>query len=307
MVISKYPSKISLPQNNPGISSVLEYLIGKFPDINPEVWQQRVADGKVHWHDGTLITATSPFQPQQRVYYYREVENEPTIPFEEKIIFQDEHILVAYKPHFLAATPGGIYVNECLQNRLRNKTGIDNLQALHRLDRATAGLVLFSVNPDTRYLYHNLFQTQKIHKTYQAIAIDMAIDRTMICNNDNNRKALTGKKWKVKNRIIKSNPPFLMKVVEGEPNSHSLIHCIQQSDERALFELHPITGKTHQLRLHMQSIGWPLLNDKYYPTLQPETEDDFSRPLQLLAKKLRFNDPVTERERVFSCDTELQF
>ena len=300
MVISKYPSKISLPHNNPGINSVLEYLIEKFPDIHPEVWQQRVADGKVHWHDGTLITATSPFQPQQRVYYYREVENEPTIPFEEKIIFQDEHILVAYKPHFLAATPGGIYVNECLQNRLRNKTGIDNLQALHRLDRATAGLVLFSVNPDTRYLYHNLFQTHQIHKTYQAIA------RVDIKNKDNEKykKALLGKKWEIKNQIIKSTPPFLMKVVEGEPNSHSLIQCIQQSDERALFELHPITGKTHQLRLHMQTIGWPLLNDKYYPTLQPETEDDFSRPLQLLAKELRFIDPVTERKRDFCCDMD---
>lgn len=293
MSISKYPSKLSLPQTNPGITSVLEYLIVKFPDIDPDVWHQRVANGKVHWHDGTLITADSPFQPQQRVYYYREVESEPLIPFAEKILFQDEHILVADKPHFLPVTPGGIYVEECLQNRLRNKTGLQTLQALHRLDRATAGLVLFSVNPDTRHLYHDLFNNQQIHKTYQAIA------------SINSEENLVGKGWEVKNRLVKSEPRFLMKIIEGEENSHSVIRCLAQSADKALFELNPITGKTHQLRLHMQSLGWPLLNDKYYPTLQPKTADDYSRPLQLLAKELRFVDPVTQQSRVFSSATDL--
>ena len=293
MSISKYPSKLSLPQTNPGITSVLEYLIVKFPDIDPDVWHQRVANGKVHWHDGTLITADSPFQPQQRVYYYREVESEPLIPFAEKILFQDEHILVADKPHFLPVTPGGIYIEECLQNRLRNKTGLQNLQALHRLDRATAGLVLFSVNPDTRHLYHDLFNSRQIHKTYQAIA------------SINSEESLVGKEWIVKNRIVKSEPCFLMKIIEGEENSHSVIRCLAQSADKALFELNPITGKTHQLRLHMQSLGWPLLNDKYYPTLQPKTADDYSRPLQLLAKELRFVDPVTQQSRVFSSATDL--
>lgn len=294
MSISKYPSKLSLPQTNPGVSSVLEYLIFKFPDIKPKVWQQRVADGKVHWHDGTLITADSAFLPQQRVYYYREVESEPLIPFVEKILFQDEHILVAYKPHFLAVTPGGIYIKECLQNRLRDKTGLENLQALHRLDRVTAGLVLFSVNPNTRHLYHNLFNRQQIHKTYQAIA------------SINDDADLVGKEWEVKNRIVKSEPSFLMKIVEGEANSHSVIRCLAQSADKALFELNPITGKTHQLRLHMQTLGWPLLHDKYYPTLQPEVADDYSKPLQLLAKELRFVDPVTQQSRVFSSNTALR-
>ena len=142
MSISKHPSKVSLPQTNPGVASVLEYLIIKFQNIKPEVWQQRVADGKVHWHDGSLITADSPFQAQQRVYYYREVESEPVIPFEEKILFQDEHILVAYKPHFLAVIPTGIYIKECLQNRLREKTGQQSLQALHRLSAWSVPLLV---------------------------------------------------------------------------------------------------------------------------------------------------------------------
>ncbi len=293
MVISEYPSKLSLPQSNPGVATVLEYLILKFPDVGAQVWRQRVADGKVHGHGGSLISAQSPFQSQQRIYYYREVENEPVIPFKETVLFQDEHILVAYKPHFLAVTPGGIYVNECLQSRLRQHTGIETLQALHRLDRVTAGLVMFSVNPDTRHCYHHLFETRQIHKTYQAIAK----------TNQNDR--LVGQKWEVKNRIVRSEPRFRMCVAKGEANSHSLIRCVQQSSHTGLFELNPVTGKTHQLRVHMQTLGWPILNDKCYPTLEPLSADNYSAPLQLLAKELQFIDPVTQRQRCFSYDGNL--
>ena len=293
MVISEYPSKLSLPQTNPGVATVLEYLVIKFPTIDAQIWRQRIADGKVHYHDGSLITTQSPFQAQQRIYYYREVESEPRIPFKEAVLFQDQHILVAYKPHFLAVNPGGVYVNECLQHRLRSSTGIENLQALHRLDRATAGLVLFSVNPDTRYHYHQLFETRQIHKTYQAIA-----------NIDADEK-LIGQEWEIKNRIVRDKQHFRMRVTEGEANSHSMIRCQHQSTQKALFELNPVTGKTHQLRLHMQVLGWPILNDKYYPQLQSLSADDYSAPLQLLAKELQFIDPVSQQPRYFSCDHNL--
>ncbi len=293
MVISEHPSKLSLPQTNPGVATVLEYLILRFPYINAQVWQQRIADGKVHCHDGALITAESLFQPQQRIYYYREVESEPSIPFKESIIFQDQHILVAYKPHFLAVTPGGIYVNECLQNRLRHSTGIASLQALHRLDRVTAGLVIFSTNPDTRHQYHHLFKARKIHKTYQAVA---KISST---------KNLLGQEWHVKNHIEQAEPRFRMCVTKGDANSHTVIRCLQQSTGLALFELNPITGKTHQLRVHMQALGWPILNDKYYPLLQPLSADNYLTPLQLLAKKLEFIDPITQEPRSFSYDGNL--
>ena len=167
------------------------------------------------------------------------------------------------------------------------------MQALHRIDRATAGLVLFSVDPGNRHLYHELFNAKKIHKTYQAIA--------RVSRQEN----IVGQQWEIKNRIVKSKPRFLMKVVGGVSNSHSLIRCLEQSDDKALFELNPITGKTHQLRLHMQAIGYPLLNDMFYPTLQPQADDVYSKPLQLLAKKLRFVDPVTDCPRIFVNDRDL--
>ncbi len=293
MAISNYPSKLSLPQTNPGVATVLEYLVIKFPYIDAEIWRQRITDGKVHRHDGSLITAQTPFQAQERIYYYREVDSEPIVPFKETILFQDENILVAYKPHFLALTPGGKYVNECLQNRLRRRTGIDTLQALHRLDRVTAGLLIFSVNPSTCHLYHHLFESRLIRKTYQAIAT--------VDEGEN----IVGKKWEVKNRLVPSVPLFLMCIIEGEANSHSVIQCLDQFSDKALFELNPITGKTHQLRLHMQAIGYPILNDKYYPLLQPFSEDDYCAPLQLLAKEVQFIDPVTQKPMCFSHESNL--
>lgn len=293
MEISDYPSKLNLPHTNPGVATVLEYLVIKFPCINAQTWRQRIADGKVHFHDGTPITPESLFIPQQRIYYYREGENEPRIPFKETILFQDQHILVAYKPHFLALHAGGVYINECLQTRLRRRTGIDTLQAVHRLDSITAGLVLFSVNPDTRRYYHQLFETRKIQKTYQAIA-KIGSDEKLI-----------GQEWEVKNRIARTELRFRMCVTEGEANSHSIIRCMQQTNQKALFELHPVTGKTHQLRLHMMTLGWPILNDHYYPQLQTQSKEDYSTPLQLLAKELEFIDPVSGRERRFSCEREL--
>ena len=294
MAIANSPSKLSLPQKNPGVTTVLEYLALKFPSITSDVWKQRMADGKVHWHDGSLISASSLFAAQQRVYYYREVDSEPVIPFAERIIFQDELILVAYKPHFLPVTPGGEYVEECLQNRLRNKTGNQELQAVHRIDKATAGLVLFSVNPSSRQHYHHLFESHQDNKTYQAIA------------NTNINAPIANQQWEIKNRLEKTGTRFLMHIVEGLANSHSRIRCLQCSADKALFELNPITGKTHQLRLHMQSLGWPLLYDTYYPqSLQPVRPDDYSKPLQLLAQQLQFTDPMTRQIRSFSSDTEL--
>ena len=293
MVMSEYPSKVSLPQTNPGVVTVLEYLVIKFPYLNENIWRKRIAEGKVHRHDGSLITPLSPFQAHERIYYYREVDSEPCIPFAEEILFQNEHILVVHKPHFLAITPGGIYVNECLQNRLRRSTSIDTIQALHRIDRVTAGIVMFSVNPESCHLYHHLFAARKIQKTYQAIA---KVD---------NGQELVGQEWEVKNQIVHCTPRFRMRIAEGQPNSHSVIRCIQQTTDNALFELNPITGKTHQLRLHMQSLGLPILNDKYYPQLQPLSADDYSSPLQLLAKKLQFIDPITQQALHFSCEDKL--
>jgi len=296
MTIAKHASEITLPAHNQGWLTVFAFLCAHFPRIAPEVWQARIEAGKVHWFQGDAITELTPFLPSRRLCYYREVAVEPTIPFAHRIVYQDEHILIADKPHFLPVTPGGDFVNECLLQRLKQDTGLTDLVPVHRLDRDTAGLVLFSKNPESRAAYYQLFSQGQITKTYQALA---RVDTQMAA-------LPLPKQWQLSNRIEKAEPRFLNAIVAGEPNAHSTIRLLQVRQGIGLFQLTPHTGKTHQLRLHMQSLGCPILHDAYYPELKPKNSSDFSQPLQLLAAALSFTDPLSGAERQFNSAIPLQ-
>lgn len=296
---AKQASEITLPAKDLGWGTVLNFLIEKFSRIDAAIWRQRVADGKVHWFGGELIEANTAFLPSRRVCYYREVAAEPVIPFAHQIIYQDDHIIVACKPHFLPVTPGGEFVNECLLERIKRDTGLQDVVAVHRLDKETAGLVLFSVNSQSRPLHYQLFADGNIQKTYQAVAkLSEAQQQLSLPQH-----------WQVKNRLEKSNPAFLMRQVEGEANAFSSLSLVDKKADLGLFELSPHTGKTHQLRLHMLSLGCPILFDKYYPQLlpkQPAQQLDFTNPLQLLAKDLSFIDPATGLKHQFTSSRQLQ-
>jgi tRNA pseudouridine32 synthase/23S rRNA pseudouridine746 synthase len=299
--IAAQPSYIVLPRANELAgkqhSTVLEFLIDHFNQIDSSGWQKRITDGKVHWQHGELITADSVYQATARVYYYREVVAETKVPFTEQVLYQDSDTIIVYKPHFLPVTPGGNYVNECLVHRLRIATQIDTVAPAHRLDKDTAGVMLMTLNPQTRHAYHQLFLDDNITKNYQAIA---KVTPSLLALLANKNKVLPIH-WTVKNRIEAADPSFTMRVVEGEANSHSEISLVVVKGDLGLFELSPITGKTHQLRVHMQSLGMPILHDRFYPVLQPKGPDNFDKPLQLLAQRLRFTDPLSGIEQDFQC------
>ncbi|MGS0683362.1 pseudouridine synthase [Shewanella sp. 125m-7] len=291
-------SYVVLPETVTDKPTVISFLISQFSAIAASVWQQRILDGNVHWRDGTLITLDSVFIPRERVYYYREVEQESLIPFEEILLLQTSDFMLVFKPHFLAVNPSGNFVNECLVNRLRIKTGNQDIVAAHRLDRATAGMMLLSLNSDTRHDYHELFKRGRINKTYQAIAPLNSEVKAMI---DQGALSLP-MVWTVKNRLQKTTPSFLMCISDGEANSHSEIRLVEVHEGYGLFELEPVTGKTHQLRVHMMSLGMPLLNDRLYPELLDKAADDFAMPLKLMAKRLCFIDPITQEKIDMSCE-----
>ena len=261
--------------------------------MQPDIWEKRIRNGKVVDEDGHPVTMSSEYTPLKRIFYFREVEKERIIPFAEKIIFQNDEILVSCKPHFLPVTPGGPYVDECLLNRLRKKTGNKDLVPVHRIDRETAGIVLFSANRKTRGLYSGLFMNGNVEKTYQALS-EYTHD--------------PGKtEWIVENRIVKGEPWFRMKTAPGKVNSRSMINLVEVKENLAMFVLRPVTGKTHQLRIHMSGLGFKILNDRYYPDLQPERDDDFDNPLQLVAKTIKFHDPVTGKYMEFRSERNLLF
>lgn len=290
MAISKYPSTITLPQIVSHLT-ILAFLIERFPHIPAQIWEERISSGKVLDAEGRPITAETPCTPQARIHYFREVSDETPIPFAEKILFQNDELVVACKPHFLPVTPGGGYVNECLLNRLRATTGNDQLTPIHRLDRETAGVVLFSANPKTRGLYQRLFADGKVEKSYHAIA--------------EYRTESSEREWRVENRIVEGEPGFRRTLTPGEVNARSTIQLLEIKGGRAMFLLQPITGKTHQLRIHMCCIGFQILNDRFYPELQPQSPDNYDAPLQLLAKEISFVDPVTGAMMKFQSEREL--
>lgn len=274
-----------------GWTRLLDFMADRFPAVSKNDWATRMEAGDVVDAEGQLQAADAPYRAGARVYYYRWVPAEDSVPFEEAVLWQDDHLLVADKPHFLPVIPSGRYVQETLLVRLRAKLGLEHLSPIHRIDRDTAGLVLFSVNPTTRNAYQALFRDRQVHKTYWAVA-DWAPHIT----------------WPVERRSRIVEAPHFMQQHEvvGEPNALTTIRPLRVDGSHALYELQPVTGQRHQLRVHMAALGLPIENDGIYPTLLPEGDFDYARPLQLLAQSIAFTDPVSDTQRQFSSQRSLR-
>jgi tRNA pseudouridine32 synthase / 23S rRNA pseudouridine746 synthase len=285
MSIAPTPSIFTVAAADGG-DDLLELLDRRFPKVGREVWQRRIEDGKVRWAEGRPVTPGERARPGARLHYFREVAAEPAVPFREEILFADDRLLVADKPPFLPVHPAGRWVNECLLHRLRRATGWTDLAPLHRLDRETAGLVLFSTDPASRPLYHRLFERGEVEREYLAAALTAAPPPE--------------REWKRESRLVAGTPWFRMREAPGPPNARTHIVLDDWHDGRARFRLHPETGKKHQLRIHLAALGFPIAGDRLYPELAPEAPDDFDRPLALLAHRLTFVDPLTGELRTFS-------
>ena len=272
-------------------ASLLDGLCARFPRIDREQWQDRFARGRVLDAERQALSADSPYLVGRTILYFREVVDEPRIPFEEILVHVDEHLVVADKPHFLPVAPTGRHVRETLLTRLVARLGARELVPLHRIDRDTAGLVLFSVHPDSRGAYQELFRRRLIEKRYEAVA-----------------PALPGSAFPLlrETRLEKSEPFFRMREVDGVANSRTRIKVMAQEGQWWRYALFPVSGRKHQLRVHMAALGAPIRNDPYYPELVARNPGDYSRPLQLLAKGLCFVDPLSGRERVFESRRQLE-
>ena len=284
------PSCIGLPAGS--WTTITDFLVERFPAIKKDVWLERMAANVVVDEFGEAVSPDRPYRGHIRVYYYREIPVEPVLPFEEKVLYQDAHLVVADKPHFLPVTPSGHYLQETLLVRLKKKLVIDDLIPIHRIDRETAGLVLFSVNLAERNAYQSLFRRHEVTKHYEAVAR----------HDESLQFPLTRK-----SRIVEDEPFFRQREVPGVPNSETIIDLRAVKDSMALYALSPVTGKKHQLRVHMNALGLPILNDRMYPPVENTPADDYRLPLQLLAKSIAFKDPVTGKARLFDSNFSLNF
>ncbi len=294
------PSCVALPRMRvPPWPTLLDFLTERLPRVPRAEWLQRLQAGEVVGDDGLPLGPDAPYVNGARVYYWRALPQEPAIPFEETVVFQDEHLVVADKPHFLPVTPGGRYVQQSLLVRLKKRLRLPDLSPLHRIDRETAGLVVFSVRPPDRDAYQRLFRERRIAKTYEAIA-----------------PAAPHLAWPQTRRshILECEDAFY-KMREAAPheglpdNSETHIDLLEQRGPWARYRLTPVTGKRHQLRVHLHGLGLPMMGDQFYPVVRraPGEAEDFADPLQLLAQAIAFTDPMTGAPRCFQSTLSLRW
>lgn len=272
---------------------MLDFLARRFPRVDVAVWRARIARGEVLDAQGRPVRCDTRVEGLSHVFYRRTPEQEAPIPFEAQVLYQDAHLVVADKPHFLPTAPGGQYVEQTLLTRLQRQLRLPRLAPLHRLDKDTAGLVLLSPEPAGRDAWHTLFRSRTVRKLYEAVApwrAELELPRTHA-----SRMEEGGARF------------FTMHEVPGAPNSQTHIEMAARSGAWALYRLRPVTGKKHQLRLHMAALGAPIRHDAFYPEINDPPPGDYSRPLQLLARELAFTDPVSGRERVFVSQQRLQW
>ena len=208
------------------------------------------------------------------------------------MLYQDAHLLVVDKPHFLPVVPSGGYLSETVLVRLKRQLGLDDLVPIHRIDRDTAGLVMFSKRPESRAAYNTLFSQHRVQKTYHAIApwrTDISMPQVR------------------QSRIQEAGHFMLQHEVDGPVNAVTHIDVLQVRGDLARYELKPVTGQRHQLRVHMLALGLPILNDGLYPVLTPEGQLDHAKPLQLLARELAFTDLVSGQAQHFVSERQLMF
>jgi tRNA pseudouridine32 synthase/23S rRNA pseudouridine746 synthase len=294
-------TRLHVPMQGPW-PTVADYMVERFFHLDPERLRVRFDRGEIVARDGRPLARDTPLGAEEFVWYYREPPPETRIPFEIEILHQDADLVVVDKPHFLPTTPGGKFLQNSALVRLRNLLDNPELAPIHRLDRATAGLLMFSARPQTRGAYQLLFENREVRKVYEAVSLRPA-------GWDDGQPALAGHPFPIvfRNRIVKHRAEVRVRVDETpEPNSETLIELLGSDDRVIHTLLRPHSGKMHQLRVHLAALGAGILHDRFYPDLQPETPDDFTRPLQLLARELRFADPLSGAERVFTTRRHLQ-
>ncbi|MFI5535681.1 RluA family pseudouridine synthase [Nocardia sp. NPDC051900] len=283
------PARLRLPEQGHW-ATIRDHLVERLPRVSPARIDELLHAGGIVDLDGP-IAPDAPFVPGGAVWFHRDLPEETVVPFEIPVVHRDDDLLVVDKPHFLATIPRGQHILQTALVRLRRELDLPDLVPAHRLDRVTAGLVLFVINPARRGAYQTMFHKRTVRKEYEAIAPfdpGLALPRV------------------VRSRIIKEKQVLAAQEVPGEPNAETEIELLEHRDGLGRYRLRPHTGRTHQLRLHMNSLGVPILGDDFYPVLTDKPVDDFTRPLQLLAAALEFTDPVTHEPRRFETSRTLQ-
>ncbi|WP_430332466.1 pseudouridine synthase [Rhodococcus sp. ACT016] len=282
------PDRLRMPAGL-AVPTIVEYLSTHHPG---EDWAARIAMRELVDEHGRVVDHDTRYQPTRFVYFYREPAPEVPVPFDVDVLHHAGGLVVVDKPHFLSTIPRGAHIRETVVVRLRRELDLPELVPVHRLDRMTAGVLLCTADPALRRPYQEMFERQRVRKVYEAIAPyrdGVEFPRT------------------VRSRIRKVHGELTAYEEPGEPNSETRIEMVERRGDLARYRLYPRTGRTHQLRLHLNSLGAPIVGDNFYPQFRRRDPDDFTDPLRLLARSLEFADPVTGETRRFESRRLLEY
>lgn len=270
-----------------------DYLVEKLPRMGGQRVDEMLDEGRFVDESGRTFRRDSPFTPQTFVFFHRDLPTETPVPAGIGILYSDERILVVDKPHFLSSIPRGRHVLESVVVRLRTQLGLPELTVAHRLDHVTAGVLLLTRERKWRRPYQEIFERREVVKKYRLVA-------PVVHDPAGEGVTATKSGWQVRSRIIKERGILQAREVPGVPNAVTDIALIGEHGGWGLYEASPRTGRTHQIRLHMQRLGAPIVNDPFYPVVLDTPVDDFTHPLQLQAWRMGFTDPVTGDPRAFT-------
>ncbi|PIT73818.1 RluA family pseudouridine synthase [Limnohabitans sp. JirII-31] len=203
-------------------------------------------------------------------------------------IYEDEHLLVLDKPSGLLSVPGrGPDKQDCLSKRVQDR--YPDALVVHRLDQDTSGLLIMARGIEAQRRISRAFETRQVHKRYVALVAGNPL-LTASAPNDEGWYTVEGPillDWERR--------PIHIIHPDGKP-SRSLWRSLHVGDTASLIELEPFTGRTHQLRVHMQSLGHPMLGDSLYA---PPEVLAMSPRLMLHAKSLALAHPFTQEPLAF--------
>ena len=273
------PSTVKLPEQQPqGVQTIFDFFLHRFPRIPRATWLERFGAGKV-WAANDLIDADTPYHPLLEVHYRREVEREPPVREDFRVVWSDRHLLVVDKPPNLPVTPGGRWVSGCLLHLLLEATGNDRITPLHRLDRLTSGVVLLSLDPTTRSHFARLFQPRPmVEKLY-----------TAVCEL---QRKTSPSRFLLAHHIARSPQEYWRQVVRPEQpaNAHCEVEVMAINDGLVLVRVRPTTGRKHQIRVQLAHEGLPILGDPLYGSVRSNDPDDVTQRLWLDAHQLTVTD-----------------
>jgi 23S rRNA pseudouridine1911/1915/1917 synthase len=264
--------------------SLLAHLASRYPHSSPQAWQQKLNSGEVTLN-GVAATGSESIASGQTLVWNRPPWIEPDAPQRFEVLFEDLHLLAVDKPSGLPTLPGGGFMENTLLRLVQKRTPSAN--PVHRLGRATTGIVLFAKTPQAASALSTNWNTHRIQKIYRALAQNIA-----------QRDA-----YEILTPIGRVPHPRMGSVWAADPNgkpAKSSAKVISRDAGATTFEVTLHSGRPHQIRIHLASIGHPLVGDPLYGITGQPLENLPGLPgdggYLLHAQFLKFHHPITGEE-----------